>query len=515
MRHQRSSGLLSSLSCAVVVAVTAGAGWLAAAQDPPATPRQARPQEAPPRDPNAPGAPVAIGKGAISGTVTVAGSGQPARRARVSLSGGQGVGGSRSTTTDDQGAFAFSALPEGRFNLSASKPGHVTGTYGQKQPGRPGTPIQLADGQRLQVQLQITRGGVITGTVLDEHGEALPGTPVRALRYVMQSGQRTLQSAGNGSTDDRGVYRIYGLQPGEYLVYATPRNNNQQGIEARQAELQQLVHNRNDGAAGRRRRRRRSASASRSCARRWRPPDATGDDTTSGYAPVYYPGTTTPANAATVTVAPGEEKGSIDFQYQVVPIARVEGIVTSQNSQIPPNIQVTLVNSAFAAPGHQPGRRAGRPAGCVQDFERAARPIHARGARDARRPRAGEFSWRSRTSGYRTRWTRRDASPGAAAAWPRQAADQVRLWATADVTVDGRNVSNVVLTLQQGMSVSGTHWCSTELRKRHPPISPACVCRSRRWWSRAPRARSRLLPRAASTLTAALPSPASSPGAIA
>jgi hypothetical protein len=34
-------------------------------------------------------------------------------------------------------------------------------------------------------------------------------------------------------------------------------------------------------------------------------------------------------------------------------------------------------------------------------------------------------------------------------------ADQIRLWATADVTVDGRNVSNVVLTLQPGMSVSG------------------------------------------------------------
>jgi protocatechuate 3,4-dioxygenase beta subunit len=122
------------------------------------------------------------------------------------------------------GRFAFSALPEGRYNLSASKAGHINGSYGQRSPGRPGTPIQLADGQKLEVQLQITRGGVITGTVLDEHAEAIPGTPVRALRYVMQSGQRTLQSAGSGQTDDRGVYRIYGLQPGEYIVYATPRN---------------------------------------------------------------------------------------------------------------------------------------------------------------------------------------------------------------------------------------------------------------------------------------------------
>ncbi len=297
-----------------------------------------------------------VGKGSIAGTVTVAGSGQPARRARVSLSGGADVGGSRSTITDDRGVFTFSALPEGRFNLSASKPGHITGTYGQKQPGRPGTPIQLADGQRLQVQLQITRGGVITGTVLDEYAEPLPGTPVRALRYVTQSGQRTLQSAGNGSTDDRGVYRIYGLQPGDYLVYATPRNTNNQG-DARMAagaQLQELM--RPELTA------RLDASQAQSLTERLAQlrsavdaPNAAGDETTSGYAPVYYPGTTTPANAATVTVSPGEEKGSIDFQYQVVPIARVEGIVTTPNSQIPPNIQVSLVNTGFAVPGISPG----------------------------------------------------------------------------------------------------------------------------------------------------------------
>ena len=60
--------------------------------------------------------------------------------------------------------------------------------------------------------------------MLDEHGEAIPNTPVRVLRYVLQGGQRTLQQAGNGQTDDRGIYRIFGLQPGDYLVSATPRN---------------------------------------------------------------------------------------------------------------------------------------------------------------------------------------------------------------------------------------------------------------------------------------------------
>ena len=349
--------LLSLASLTALAGFSVGQAWLDAAQGQPA--REARPQQAqPPRDPNTPGAQVPAGKGSISGTVVVAGTGQPARRARVNLTGGNDVGGARSTSTDDAGRFAFTALPEGRFNLSASKPGHITGTYGQRQPGRPGTPIQLSDGQRLQVQLQITRGGVITGTVLDENAEALPGTPVRALRYVMQSGQRTLQSAGSGQTDDRGVYRIYGLQPGEYIVFATPRNNNPGPDMARQAELQQLL-DRSEVMA------RLEAAQAQAPALAERVAElratmqasnvATGDETVSGYAPVYYPGTTAPSSAATVTVGPGEEKASIDFQYQIVPIARVDGVVVTTATPAPTNIQISLVNTAFAVPGITPG----------------------------------------------------------------------------------------------------------------------------------------------------------------
>jgi hypothetical protein len=449
-----------TIAAALTIAALLGAGPGAAreAQGPPPTsPVRAQPPQ-PPRDPNAPGAAVAVGKGAISGVVVVAGSGQPARRARVGLSGGAEVGGGRSVTTDDQGRFTFSALPEGRYNLSASKVGHISGTYGQRQPGRPGTPIQLADGQKLQVQLQITRGGVITGTVLDENAEAIPGTPVRALRYVMQSGVRTLQSAGNAQTDDRGVYRIYGLQAGEYVVFATPRNTGRSGeIAARQSEMQALMQ--------------RSEALSRLENSQGQPPaqaqaqqiserisqlrtllaTADGDEPASGYAPVYYPGTTSPANAATVAVGPGEEKGSIDFQYQVVPIARIEGIVTSQSTPVPGNVQVTLVNTGFAVPGVAPGgaradaqgsfQIANVPPGQYTLIARATvggpngREAGPGGGRNPMPGGRGELAGRGRAGG-----------PGS---------DATRLWATADVTVDGRNVQNVLLNLQPGVSVSG------------------------------------------------------------
>src|SRR5918993_2375493 len=104
-------------------------------------------QPVPPRDPRAQSPQtVPVGTGVISGVVSMAGSPQPARKVRVNLSGSE-LRGSRSTTTDDQGRFSFTALPPGRYTLGANKPGHVSVSYNQRRPGTPGTAIQLSDGQ--------------------------------------------------------------------------------------------------------------------------------------------------------------------------------------------------------------------------------------------------------------------------------------------------------------------------------------------------------------------------------
>src|SRR4029450_4781535 len=80
-----------------------------------ASPQTAPVAPQPPRDPRGT-QPLPAGKGSITGTIVVAGSGEPARRARVNLSSYNEPGGSRSTTTDAAGRFSFTALPEGRFN---------------------------------------------------------------------------------------------------------------------------------------------------------------------------------------------------------------------------------------------------------------------------------------------------------------------------------------------------------------------------------------------------------------
>ena len=390
--------------------------------------------------------PAPTGTGSIVGSVTVADSGQAARKVRVTLSGSELRGG-RSVTTDDQGQFSFVNLPAGRFMLSASKPGYVSVSYGQRRlgPGQSGTAIQLSDNQKFEAKLQIPRGGVITGTVVDERGEAIPGTSVRVLRYAMQSGQRTLQQGGTGSTDNRGIYRVYGLQPGEYVVAATPRNTSTTDEVRMRAEVEAMrtaAQNMGDARAAEARQ-----LVERVQAMQAQVAAATADEPTTGYAPVYYPGTTSPASAASVNVGVAEEKSGVDFQLQLVPIANIEGVVVTASGPAAQNVQLTLVNLGFEVPGigNSTTRvdRDGRFR--ISNVAPGQYMLVARGTLGGRDPRAGEMQAVEE---------RRAAAAGRGAN-PAQANDPARVWAMADVSVDGRDVANLVLTLQPGMTVSG------------------------------------------------------------
>jgi protocatechuate 3,4-dioxygenase beta subunit len=424
------------LSAALILAL--GAELTALPQGPPPTPvqtaRDTRPTEA-----------IPVGTATVSGTVTVADSGQPARKVRVSLGGSEMRG--RTAMTDDSGKFAFIALPAGRYTLTAAKPGHVSVSYGQRRPGpgRPGTPIQLADGQKLQVSLQIPRGGVITGTVLDESGDAIPGTPVRALRYAMQSGARVLQQGGTASTDDRGVYRIYGLQPGEYIVAATPRNaSTAVEIDRMQAEVAAALEMRmTRGAAAESNAAEAEAMATRLAQLRSQLPS--GEQPNAGYAPVYYPGTTLPGSAGTVAVGIGEEKQGVDFQLQLVSIARVEGVIVTANGPMPQNVQLTLVSTGHEVPGV--GNNSTR--------------ADANGRFRFNNVGPGQYMLIARATlgGGRGGGRGEPPTPVASEAARRAAvqarSEQTRLWAMTDVAVDGRDVQNLVLTLQPGMTIGG------------------------------------------------------------
>jgi protocatechuate 3,4-dioxygenase beta subunit len=392
----------------------------------------------PPRDARLGPQQAAVGTAVISGVVLMAGSGQPARKVRVNVSGAEVRG--RSTTTDDQGRFSFTALPAGRYSLSANKPGHLSVTYGQRRPGFPGTQIQLSDGQKFQAQLQIPRGSVLTGTVLDENGEATPGTGVRAMRYVTQNGRRTLQSSGGGSTDDRGIYRIFGLVPGDYVVCATPRNNNVGDVDRMQIELQAMRQAAQamarSGEGDPRAMQERIASLQGSMRQQ-------SEETPTGYSPVCYPGTTTTADASPIPVGVGEERPGVDFQLRLVPLARVEGTVVNSTGQQLQGLTVTIQDPS---PGNMSiGNMGGRPVDADGRFMIAGvAPGQYKVTASGRiGPQRGGPPAPVEMSGGR----------GSALQPPRP--EPITLWASADLLVEGRNISNVMLTLQNGMSVSG------------------------------------------------------------
>lgn len=373
--------------------------------------------------------------------------------------------GGRSVVTDDQGRFTFQALPAGRFTMTASKPGFVDNTYGAKRPGRPGTPIQLADGQAFnRATITLPRGGVITGVVVDEIGEPASGTQVRVLRYVMRTGERVLQDAGRDTADDRGIYRIFQLQPGEYIVNAEPRNMSVGDLRASistevQALLQQAqsLSGRGGGAPDMTAIASLAASGGGSAvmdrvAQLQAQLAQAEQQPSTAYAPVYYPGTTSASGATSVTLAAGEERSGVDFQLQLVPTTRVTGIVAGPNGTPPAGTQVALLPAdraslpglfAFAINQTRVG-----PDGRFTFTNVTPGQYSLQARATVREPQGGGSSQNSPVNGF-------VAGRGGANGPLQAGAISQVLWAAADVAIGGQPVPELVLTLQPGMTLGG------------------------------------------------------------
>ena len=84
--------------------------------------------------------------------------------------------------TDSEGRFFFSDLPAGDYYLQASSEGYASGTFGQRSPGGSGQRLPLGQGERrADVKLRVWKYAVIAGRIVDEAGEPVVGTAVRAL----------------------------------------------------------------------------------------------------------------------------------------------------------------------------------------------------------------------------------------------------------------------------------------------------------------------------------------------
>jgi protocatechuate 3,4-dioxygenase beta subunit len=225
-------------------------------------------------------APLKAGTATIRGRVMAEGSNTPLSRVEVRLNSSDSTGG-KTAVTDRNGRYELTALPAGKFALSASKQNYVGVSYGQTRPRGLGKTIELAEGQTMaNMNFTLQRTAVITGRILDEFGDPVVDVQVMAMRSQYMNGERRMMPAGGrpATTNDVGDYRIYGLAPGQYYVTATLRI--------------------------------------------FMPGES---DDRSGYSATYYPGTGSMAEAQRMTIAAGQTLNGINMTLLPVRTSRITG----------------------------------------------------------------------------------------------------------------------------------------------------------------------------------------------
>jgi hypothetical protein len=208
---------------------------------------------------------------------------------------GQIAGRASTVITDEEGKFRFSDLAPRLYSVN------VYQTRGYAMQPSPASDRSERRYYRIGENATITliKGGVITGKVTTVEGEPVVGVYVSAIMVRDDEGFKVRQNSGGRSrrTDDRGIYRLYGLVPGSYIVYAGTANYTQSPY--------------------------------------------------SGSIPTFYPSSTRDT-AAEVAVTNGSEATGVDIRYRDERGYVVSGTVTGGGETSQPYMMtsVTLFNAA-------------------------------------------------------------------------------------------------------------------------------------------------------------------------
>ncbi len=386
---------------------------------------------------------------------------EPVRRAIVTLTGDTLVTG-RSTISDDDGRFAIDRLPAGTFTVTATRPAFIPTTYGASRPGRSGTAIKLAAGQELAgLTLTMTHGAAIGGVLRDAAGDPAPGMRIEAIRLTHgASGDRAV-TAGAALTDDRGAYRLFGLQAGEYLIAATSRvvvggigdigAPSEAEVDALFAAL--LRKSNAPGPAGQ--------APPMPGAPGPAPAPAPAAPKSVSFPPSFYPGVVQPTDVSRVVVGAGEDRDGIDFQIQMMHAAAVDGVVVPVRGQNVPQIHIGIRTGGPVVPTF-----GGSLSGPQLSFRPSDRTFHF-----ANVP-PGRYRVTAITFGAPGTPSMVISSAGTLPAGPDPNAPVQ--WAIADVSVGNDDVSGVTLGLQPALHVTG-RLVFDAANRTTPPADPSTL----------------------------------------
>jgi hypothetical protein len=350
------------------------------------------------------------------------------------------------TLTTATGHFLFRDLPRGQFSLTATAPTHLLGGYGQLRPLGPTLALALGDGEKKGgVAIKLWRLGSIAGVVRDERGEAMVGVGVECLRRVIAGGQKRYASQGAQTyTDDRGIYRVGNLPPGDYVCGVTQnttttpasiiaddptaagptgppspeaqRLSNSGGtiLSSSGMRLGALVFS--SGASPI-----RGASVP--------PPDANGR--LMAFAPVFHPSASAPSQATAIALKAGEERSGVDLVMKLVPAVTVSGTVTAPGGQ-GSFLSLRLVPASGG------------------DYASEGQAEYSRTVSDP----AGTFTFLGVPAGQyviKSRYYPRPAPGGSVTA----ALDDTSLWTATPVTVGDKDLTGLSIMMRPGIRMTG------------------------------------------------------------
>ena len=234
----------------------------------------------------------------VEGQVRNSATGEPIRKAEISLRGAErpaGGAGTRmdySAVADAGGKFAIKDAEPGKYRLFVHRTGFVDTQYGARGPGRGGAVISLQKAGRLKdLVVQLIPQAVIAGKVVDEKNEPAASVRVSARRYSYLGGKKELLDAGSATSNDLGEYRIYGLAPGRYYLVA--------------------AHADDDYAASL---------------------DRSAIPALESYVPTYYPGAADPDAAVPLEVGAGVQLRGTNLTLAKARTFRVRGRVAGQHN---------------------------------------------------------------------------------------------------------------------------------------------------------------------------------------
>jgi hypothetical protein len=218
--------------------------------------------------------------GSIRGMVMNGASGQPLSAVEISV---RGAGTRLSVATDDQGRYEFQDILPGQYIVEIA--------FSRNHPFSGKRTVNLGPGQDLRsVDLRLYPNQSVSGRIVDDNGEPLPGVEVVLLGREYYLGELRYYRAMANRTNDRGEYRIErGVPPGTgWLLWAMALNRNMEAVSDAPQDPKL----------------RRQATV-----------------------PTYHPNASTAEEAALLTLRAGEQKEGVDIRMARSPSLCLEAQV--------------------------------------------------------------------------------------------------------------------------------------------------------------------------------------------